>query len=260
MNSNKYAVANFSGSGPSCSINFSPPTVSGPGDPTTATWSSSGDADNQIPFSCTGNISPGTLTTGGSLVVNPTTSQTCTLTVQNSSGSNTCQGSVTVGSTPTEGAININLNPSSGGPGSSYVAAVFGQCGGGNEVNVGVSPSAGSCGSGSLQSGCPNWRWDYPCVAPNSPGSSVTVTGSSDGGSATAIYNVTGGGGGPEPSTADITCSPSTVPYNSSANVSWNSSNVSNCTVSPTGWTGTFGSQSTGNLTSSTTYTLTCNP
>lgn len=58
--------------------------------------------------------------------------------------------------------------------------------------------------------------------------------------------------------TASITCSPGTVSYNSSANVSWSSTNSSGCSVSPAGWTGKSGSQSTGNLTSSQTYTVTC--
>lgn len=68
----------------------------------------------------------------------------------------------------------------------------------------------------------------------------------------------------PPPSGGDpavnLTCSPSSIPYNTSANVSWSSSNVSNCTISPPGWTGISGSQPTGNLISSTTYTATCTP
>jgi hypothetical protein len=51
---------------------------------------------------------------------------------------------------------------------------------------------------------------------------------------------------------------PITIPYNTAATISWTSSNASSCSVSPTGWTGTSGSQSTGNLTSSQTYTLSC--
>lgn len=51
---------------------------------------------------------------------------------------------------------------------------------------------------------------------------------------------------------------PITIPYNTSATISWTSQNVSSCTVSPNGWTGTSGSQSTGNLTVSQTYTLSC--
>jgi len=62
--------------------------------------------------------------------------------------------------------------------------------------------------------------------------------------------------------TADIKANgsngPITISYNTSATISWTSTNVSSCTVSPTGWTGTSGSQSSGNLTSSQTYTLSC--
>ena len=66
------------------------------------------------------------------------------------------------------------------------------------------------------------------------------------------------------PPTADIKANgsdgPITIPYNTSATISWTSSNASSCTVSPPGlgWSGTFGAHSTGNLTSSKTYTLTC--
>jgi len=64
-----------------------------------------------------------------------------------------------------------------------------------------------------------------------------------------------------EPSVS-ITCEPSSIPYNSSAKVNWSSQNVSQCTVSPTGWAGTDNSRSTGNLTgpATYTYTVTCEP
>ncbi len=62
--------------------------------------------------------------------------------------------------------------------------------------------------------------------------------------------------------TADIKADgfdgPITIPYNTAANITWTSTNANSCTISPTGWTGTSGSQLTGNLTSSETYTLTC--
>ncbi|MBX4181401.1 hypothetical protein KW807_00880 [Candidatus Parcubacteria bacterium] len=44
-----------------------------------------------------------------------------------------------------------------------------------------------------------------------------------------------------------------------SATISWTSTNVTSCSVTPTGWTGTSGSQSTGALSASVTYTLNCN-
>ncbi len=67
----------------------------------------------------------------------------------------------------------------------------------------------------------------------------------------------------PIPKAVDIKCGGSdtstTVPYGGSANVSWTSGGVSNCTVSPSGWTGTSNSGiSTGSLTSNRTYTITC--
>src|SRR3989344_4854106 len=48
--------------------------------------------------------------------------------------------------------------------------------------------------------------------------------------------------------------------FNESATISWASSNVNSCLVSPTGWTGTSGSQSTGNLTAggAKTYSISC--
>ena len=50
------------------------------------------------------------------------------------------------------------------------------------------------------------------------------------------------------------------IPYNTSATLTWSSSNADSCVASG-GWSGTkslSGSQSTGNLTSSKTYTITC--
>ncbi|GEM_PF-7050120 len=62
--------------------------------------------------------------------------------------------------------------------------------------------------------------------------------------------------------TADIKANSSDGPifisYNTSANINWTSSNVTSCTVSPIGFIGTSGSQSTGNLISSQTYNLNC--
>lgn len=54
--------------------------------------------------------------------------------------------------------------------------------------------------------------------------------------------------------------SDSAVSINSglSANVTWTSTNASSCSVSPSNWTGTTGSQSTGALTANVAYLLTC--
>ena len=51
---------------------------------------------------------------------------------------------------------------------------------------------------------------------------------------------------------------PITIPYNSGATITWTSSNAVSCVVTPPKWRGISGSQPTGNLTSSQTYTLKC--
>jgi hypothetical protein len=67
----------------------------------------------------------------------------------------------------------------------------------------------------------------------------------------------------PSPPTVDIKANgsngPITVGYNSAATISWSSTNAGSCSVSPTGWGGISNQGiSTGNLTSSKTYTLNC--
>lgn len=60
--------------------------------------------------------------------------------------------------------------------------------------------------------------------------------------------------------TLNFAASPSSVAYNSAATLSWNAANVSSCTASGA-WSGTkplAGSESTGLLTASKTYTFTC--
>ncbi len=66
--------------------------------------------------------------------------------------------------------------------------------------------------------------------------------------------------------TGNITCNGAascTILYNTSATIAWSSENASSCTItngSDTAWSGTSGSESTGNLTTTTTYTLGCWP
>jgi hypothetical protein len=62
--------------------------------------------------------------------------------------------------------------------------------------------------------------------------------------------------------TASITVNGSanaiSIPYGTATTISWTSTNANSCNISPTGWTGISSNQSTGNLTASQTYTLTC--
>lgn len=88
-------------------------------------------------------------------------------------------------------------------------------------------------------------------------GNSGTAT--STGSSSTPKTSGSTGGTTASASIASFSASPSSVSYNSASTLSWSSSNASSCSVSPSlGSVATSGSKSTGNLTSSTTYTLTC--
>ncbi len=64
----------------------------------------------------------------------------------------------------------------------------------------------------------------------------------------------------PPSATADISANPTTIPYNSASTISWTSTNATSCSIDPTGWTGTSGNRSTGNLVSSRTYSVSCLP
>ncbi len=71
-------------------------------------------------------------------------------------------------------------------------------------------------------------------------------------------YNQTYDNCAPPPPTASISTDSTSIVYNTATTIRWSSTNAASCTVSPTGWTGTSGAQSTGNLTSSQTYTVSC--
>ena len=57
---------------------------------------------------------------------------------------------------------------------------------------------------------------------------------------------------------ADASDGPITIPYNTSAALSWTSAHATSCTVNPGAFTGLSGSQTTGNLILGHTYTVTC--
>jgi hypothetical protein len=69
----------------------------------------------------------------------------------------------------------------------------------------------------------------------------------------------------PDPAVVSITATPANIPYNSSSNISWLYSNATSCTIDPQIATISLypsgsGGSSTGNLTASRTYTISCNP
>lgn len=89
-----------------------------------------------------------------------------------------------------------------------------------------------------------------------------TVSVTSSGQSGTCSVIVTAPTPTPIPS-ADIKANgsdgPISIAYNTSVTLSWTSTNAASCSVTPGGWTGTSNpGVSTGNLTSSTTYSLNC--
>lgn len=55
-----------------------------------------------------------------------------------------------------------------------------------------------------------------------------------------------------------ISADATSIAYNTGTTIQWSSTNATSCLVSPSGWTGTSGAQSTGNLTASATYVLSC--
>ena len=88
---------------------------------------------------------------------------------------------------------------------------------------------------------------------------SVNCTGPGGSASDSVTVNVQGA---PQPPTADIKAGGSdttiTIPQNTATQITWSSTNATSCTVSPAGWTGISGDQSSGNLSNSQTYSVNC--
>ncbi|OGE87986.1 MAG: hypothetical protein A3J07_02135 [Candidatus Doudnabacteria bacterium RIFCSPLOWO2_02_FULL_49_13] len=98
-----------------------------------------------------------------------------------------------------------------------------------------------------------NQTYEYHIIASNPSGSTTSSN-------TLSISATQANCGGPPPvaPTASISANPNPVDNNTASTVSWSSTNASSCTVAQTGWTGTSGSQSTGNLTAASTYTVNC--
>ncbi len=130
-------------------------------------------------------------------------------------------------------------------------------------VNTGVNANF------TASSGIGTYTWSAPGGSPTTgSGSSFSTLYSTTG---TKTVTVTSGSlndtcsvtvTAPAP-TADIKANgsngPITIAYNTTANLTWSSTNTTSCSVSPGGYSGTSSSgQPTSNLTINTTYTLTC--
>jgi hypothetical protein len=139
---------------------------------------------------------------------------------------------------------------------------------GGSEANKSKAGNASNTGANAaVGSGPSNTTPDSSTVSdPTKSGAGNTTTGSSNTSGAAGNTNsgATGSSGSTGTSTpptaiANFTASPSSVAYNASSTLAWSSANASSCSIAPgLGTVATNGNTSTGNLTSSITYTLTC--
>ena len=86
---------------PTCTFSFNPTSIFAT-QTTTASWTSTNDADGKIPYTCTGDLGSGTFNgASGSSVLTPSTTQNCTITSDNGAGGiTTCNASITVAAAP----------------------------------------------------------------------------------------------------------------------------------------------------------------
>lgn len=161
----------------------------------------------------------------------------------------TCAGA---GGTSAPATATVNLNP----PTVTLAALPTAAATGGTSTLTWSSSNADSCAA--------SGGWSGTLSASGNQVTAPIVT--------TTVYSIvcTGPGGVSTPATATVTLIPapsaslsaaaSAVASGSASILSWNSNNATSCTGSG-GWSGTLapsGSQSTGPLTTATTYSLTC--
>ena len=234
---------------PSCVV--TPSSVSGPANSSqNVTISASNDADNRLPYVCSGSwgSNPTGVPVGPLNLTMPSDSQNCTLTARNSSGDEaTCPLAINV--TPPSTPV-CSPTPVSLSTGQSQIFSVSG----------GTSPYSWTAPNSSNISGSgPSHSTTY-----TSSGSySVTVTDSAARNSscAVSVTNLIP----PTAPTGDIDADNSDGPISkiagASANLTWSSSDATSCRVQPGGWTGTSRGapgENTGALSSTVTYTLYC--
>jgi len=103
---------------PSCVLTISPATGN-PGSEMVTTWTSSNDADGNIPMVCSGSVVARVLfSSSGSLSnVRPADSQLCTLTITTSQGvSAGCSASISVQPVSTTHAVSVDISPATLAP------------------------------------------------------------------------------------------------------------------------------------------------
>ncbi len=142
-----------------------------------------------------------------------------------------------------------SCSPSPSGNGSGC----YTYCADGGNQPVVRNSAANTVSTASFRDGSGNWA-----VAPQN-GLSQGVYYIGDSGS-TGGSHIFGGGYGCYSPSISLNLSNNNPSYNTPVTVSWSSQGVSSCTVNGGGnsWSGTSGSQSSGNLTQTTTFTLSC--
>ena len=228
---------------PTCTASFSPSSMTA-GQTSSLSWTSANDANGQIPYSCTGNLGSGTLTTAsGSRSFSPTANQSCTLTVANSAGgTNTCVGSVSVVPVAT---CSASFSPSSITAGQtsslSWTSA--------NDANGQIPYSCtGNLGSGTLTTASGSRSF-----SPTASQSCTLTVANSAGGTNTCASSVTA----VPAATCSASFSPSSITAGQNSTLSWSSSNDADGKI-PYSCTGNLGSGTFNTASgSATTYPAT---
>ena len=226
----------------------------------TLSWTST----NATSCQASGNWSGSKATSGSENTGNLISSKTYTITCTGPGGSATDSVTVNVSSQPT---LYVTLEAI---PNSGYAPL--------NDVDLRATVSGSATGSINYKFDCTNdGIWDH--IFNNIWDNPKTVVDACDypySGTYTAKVHVERGSANPASDTDIITVSyqapptvdikannsdgPITIDYNTSATLSWTSTNATSCSASGN-WSGskdTSGSENTGNLISSKTYTITC--
>ena len=200
--------------------------------------------------SCTGSGAwSGSKATSGSLSIGPlAATATYTLTCSGSGGTTASNAAVTVSGALPAPVVMLTAGPTS-------VAS------GGNSTLTWSATNASSCTASAGWTGTKSTQGNQS-VGPLTANASFVLTCTGSGGSSqsTAAVTIASSGTPGAAPTVSLTATPSSIGMNGSSMLSWSSTNATACSAS-NGWSGSMpvsGSQSTGALTTTTNYTLSC--
>ena len=213
------------------------PTSVATGGSSMLTWTSA----NATGCAATGAWSGARATSGSESTGPLTVSSTFTLTCNGPGGSASQSASVAVGPNPAP-TVALTANPTSIATGASSTLNWSSTDATGCTASDGWSGAKAT--SGSQSTGPLNVTTNF----------TLTCTGPGGSASQTATVTVT------PPPTVTLTANPTAIASGASSTLTWNSTNATGCTASG-GWSGarpTSGSQSTGALTATTSFTINC--